>query len=164
VTVPELAVNVNVYVPGGVGTPGWLPVPLPPPHPVMAQPMLKKHANSRSLTGRYLRGDKHSIPANATTGHPNQGMFRLSDAVAAVVLTETTTVSGLLSGRGSDAVLVLHLAPGGAPLQLIEMAPPPKPNPGMLATITLYVAVCPAVTVAVAAAPSAILMAKSGVE
>ena len=104
-----------------------------------------------------------NIPASATTGHHNTGPAGRNDAVAAVVLTETTTVSGLLSGRGSDAVLVLHLAPGGAPLQLIEMAPPPKPNPGMLATITLYVAVCPAVTVAVAAAPSGMLMAKSGV-
>ena len=156
--------NVNVYVPGGVDTPGWLPVPPPPPQDVRTQATIIRHEVNRSFPERFLRSRMQNIPANATTGHPNQGMFRLSDAVPAVVLTETTTVSGLLSGRGSDAVLVLHLAPGGAPLQLIEITPPPKPNPGMLATITLYVAVCPVVTVAVAAAPSGMLMAKSGVE
>src|ERR1041384_3322323 len=137
-TLPKVAVTVKVEVPGGVGIEGGPPVPPPPPpQAVIKETTVSRHRVSRNFARRYLPGRIQGIPAIATTGHSHIVLRRSSDAVAAVVFTETTTVSGLLSGRGSEVLSRLHFAPAGAPVQLTEMVPPANPNPGKLATITL---------------------------
>ena len=129
VTFADVAVSVKLYVPGGVGTPPPPPPPFDPPPPQAAS--VSRIPTTHNIAMRAIRlprfGRMNTRAAATVAAHGHIGALCWSDALAAVVVTETT-MWAVLTGSVTELGFALQVAPAGAPLQLNEMVPPALKN------------------------------------
>jgi len=154
-------------VPGGVVNVCWTGGGFPPPPPQPVRAISGMQANS-TIQARTRYETRRRVASTRATGARNANPIlasfipsNVSEAVLTTcVLTVTVNVAFAVEDRLSDDGETLHVALSGTPLQLSVAVPA---APGVAAIDKLYVAVWPAVTVAVVAPPLAGVMARVGV-
>ena len=147
---------------------GVLPPPPPPPPPHPTERARQSIATARGAQARrqVRRGPASSrIPTAASSPHthnhihgPAGGFGLIRTAEGAVVLTDTVVDAASVPFRLTDEGFTVQVAFDGAPLQ-VKLSVPDRPFCG--AMLRLYVAVCPALTVAEVEEPEAAPIEKS---